>query len=287
MNLQDYYTTGDFGSLIGVCGGTIRTWDKSGKLKPAYVTENGFRYYSKEQLVEVLKNRGEDIQGMYDNTPPLYLLSCWGCGIAVPKHFSGPKIRIMCDDCKPEYEKDKEETLKEYIRLKMKVMYERALRILEKSQKVDMHAISEAAKAVEEYSRSHTSAFVSSHEMIAAMVLIHHRIKIKMQYKVNTKRIDIYAPELNCGVEVDGAHHKGRELKDSARDILIRGEMGSAFEIIRIPVNYIEQNPIRITTYIKNAYRLKKELRLQYDGLLPDNYSKREYETYKKCLQKR
>ncbi|WPZ16830.1 IS607 family transposase [Geobacillus subterraneus] len=45
-----YYSIGQFAKLIGKTEQTLRNWDKSGVLKPAYVAPSGFRYYSQEQL---------------------------------------------------------------------------------------------------------------------------------------------------------------------------------------------------------------------------------------------
>lgn len=45
------YSIGQFAKLINRTEQTLRNWDKSGKLKPAYVdTKTGYRYYTDEQL---------------------------------------------------------------------------------------------------------------------------------------------------------------------------------------------------------------------------------------------
>jgi transposon, resolvase len=41
---------GEFAKSLGVSIQTLRNWDKEGKLKPTYVTENGYRYYSEDLL---------------------------------------------------------------------------------------------------------------------------------------------------------------------------------------------------------------------------------------------
>ena len=41
---------GKFEKSLGVSIQTLRNWDKEGKLKPTYVTENGYRYYSEDLL---------------------------------------------------------------------------------------------------------------------------------------------------------------------------------------------------------------------------------------------
>lgn len=49
-----YYSIHEFSKLIGRTPQTLRNWDKSGKLKPHHYGSNGYRYYSHEQLNEVL-----------------------------------------------------------------------------------------------------------------------------------------------------------------------------------------------------------------------------------------
>ncbi len=40
--------------ILGVSAQTLRNWDKNGKLKPHHTTSSGYRYYSDEQLNNVL-----------------------------------------------------------------------------------------------------------------------------------------------------------------------------------------------------------------------------------------
>jgi predicted site-specific integrase-resolvase len=49
-----YYSIGEFAKLIGKSQQTLRNWDKKDVLKPAYVAPSGFRYYSEQQLHQVL-----------------------------------------------------------------------------------------------------------------------------------------------------------------------------------------------------------------------------------------
>ena len=39
--------------MVGVTPQTLRNWDKSGKLNPHHTAENGYRYYSDEQLKQI------------------------------------------------------------------------------------------------------------------------------------------------------------------------------------------------------------------------------------------
>ncbi|MEG6534367.1 MAG: MerR family transcriptional regulator, partial [Caldibacillus thermoamylovorans] len=49
-----YYSIHEFSKLINRTPQTLRNWDKSGKLKPHHTGSNGYRYYSHDQLKEVL-----------------------------------------------------------------------------------------------------------------------------------------------------------------------------------------------------------------------------------------
>lgn len=51
------YSIGQFAKKIGVTIQTLRDWDKSGKFKPAYRSKGNHRYYSQEQLNEVLQKQ--------------------------------------------------------------------------------------------------------------------------------------------------------------------------------------------------------------------------------------
>lgn len=49
-----FYTITQFRKICGVTLQTLRNWDKSGYLKPHHTAANGFRYYSEEQLNQLL-----------------------------------------------------------------------------------------------------------------------------------------------------------------------------------------------------------------------------------------
>lgn len=49
---MSYMSIKKFAEAIGVTEQTLRNWDKSGKLKPAYRSSSGYRYYSDIQLSE-------------------------------------------------------------------------------------------------------------------------------------------------------------------------------------------------------------------------------------------
>ena len=54
MNFLRYFTINKFSKIVGVTPQTLRNWDKTGKLKPHHTTQSGYRYYSEDQLKQVL-----------------------------------------------------------------------------------------------------------------------------------------------------------------------------------------------------------------------------------------
>ena len=46
-----YYSSKTVTQILGVTAQTLRNWDKEGKLKPAYVKSNGYRYYSENSIL--------------------------------------------------------------------------------------------------------------------------------------------------------------------------------------------------------------------------------------------
>lgn len=52
--MSKYYSINEFSNILGVSAQTLRNWDKNNKLKPHHTSSNGYRYYSHEQLSQVL-----------------------------------------------------------------------------------------------------------------------------------------------------------------------------------------------------------------------------------------
>lgn len=57
MRTLQYYSIHKFAKIIGVTPQTLRNWDRRGKLHPHHTGDSGYRYYSEEQLHEVLKTK--------------------------------------------------------------------------------------------------------------------------------------------------------------------------------------------------------------------------------------
>ena len=52
--MSKYYSIREFSKILGVSAQTLRNWDASSKLHPHHTTSNGYRYYSHEQLNQVM-----------------------------------------------------------------------------------------------------------------------------------------------------------------------------------------------------------------------------------------
>jgi len=58
--LKEYYTIHEFSKLVGKSAQTLRNWDNNGKLKPHHTTSNGYRYYSNEQIYQVIGKKNNN-----------------------------------------------------------------------------------------------------------------------------------------------------------------------------------------------------------------------------------
>ena len=226
---------------------------------------------------EALKAR--PIRGGHDM--PFY--ECWGCGTLVLT-ADNPQIRIYCPDCKREHPQKLESKRQEYLRLRAELMWERALRFIEK-QEARMYLYQEAAKVVREKALNDVEAFDSAHEMIAAMELLRVPTKIKIHPTVGRHKPDIMLPNEKAILEIDGYMHKHIKKQDYKRDIKMRQVLGPDWEVIRIPTKYLERNSAALYRAIKEMKRHQQKLRRQYNGLLPPNYSKRDAAVWKKVME--
>ena len=55
-----FLTTPQFADAIGVCKNTVVNWERKGWLIPHHVLPNGRRYYSDEQVTQILQGGTED-----------------------------------------------------------------------------------------------------------------------------------------------------------------------------------------------------------------------------------
>lgn len=51
---MEYYSINKFSKILGVSPQTLRNWDKNNKLNPHHTSSDRYRYYSHEQLNQVM-----------------------------------------------------------------------------------------------------------------------------------------------------------------------------------------------------------------------------------------
>ena len=54
MNLRDYLRTSEAAEFLGVSPGTVRNWERQGKLKARRLPQNNYRLFLKKDLEAVL-----------------------------------------------------------------------------------------------------------------------------------------------------------------------------------------------------------------------------------------
>ena len=74
-----YYTIHEMTEILGVTAQTLRNWDRAGKWKPHHTSPNDYRYYSEENLNQILnkpvKKQGKTIGYCRVSSPKKK--SCW------------------------------------------------------------------------------------------------------------------------------------------------------------------------------------------------------------------
>lgn len=218
-----------------------------------------------------------------------YLFECWYCGEYVPKIVAKPHNRVFHEECEEKFLKEKEDTKQEYVRLKVEVMYERALRMLEKQNRLSLSEYKEAAEAVHGLAKKQPSKFASSHEMVAAMELIRNEVRTRVQHPVGRRKVDMVLPEFKVALEIDGGLHKFRIGKDSARDIEILNTLNEnevGWEMVRIPTKFIETNIKGLIPAIKTLHKEKQDLRRKNNGFIPSYYSRHNASAQLQALEK-
>ncbi len=70
MNLSDYLRTSQAAEFLGVSPGTVRNWEKQGKLRAHKLPQNGYRLFLKADLEVVLREVQDSGEGSSAPSPP-------------------------------------------------------------------------------------------------------------------------------------------------------------------------------------------------------------------------
>lgn len=206
-------------------------------------------------------------------------MKCWECGkeatktralghlpwwadgnVAYIQPNSKMTQRCYCDECFEKMRTTQREENETYIKLRKRRMLETAIDSLE-HQNVKLYNYRAAIKAVQSFLEENPDKFDSSYEVLAAIILVKHRIRCKLQYKIGRYQVDMLLPDLFVVLEIDGDRHKYNKKHDSARDVKIKMALGSQWEIVRINTDYLDQHADRLLDAIKKVcdYRAFKE----------------------------
>lgn len=55
MNLNDYLKTSDAAAFLGVSAGTVRNWERQGRLRARRLAHNGYRLFLRKDLEAFLR----------------------------------------------------------------------------------------------------------------------------------------------------------------------------------------------------------------------------------------
>lgn len=205
--------------------------------------------------------------------------TCWYCGHLVDErgmsrdHYT----RAFHADCADKFQAEQDKRLHDYLAMKTQIMYQRAIREMERQQTVNINDYYDEAQVVHDMATANPEKFDSSDEMMAAIELVHNRIHAKVQSKVGKYRVDFLLPDMHCALEIDGVLHEFKIRKDSVREIAIMDTLNkddSGWEVIRIPTKYIEKDITKLVPAIKALYEKRQALRRQHDGFLPASWSR-------------
>ena len=210
---------------------------------------------------------------------------CWICGADVLSSYGSSDVMSgrFCREHWLEHQRQYKKTVTEYLKLKTQVMFERAMRKMDNAG-IFMTNIQREAQAVQKHATDCPEAYKSSDEMITAVIMLSAGYDFELNYKIGRYIVDMNLPDLKLILEVDGERHENRHLQDSKRDMELRRILGDEWEVIRIPTQYIEQNPAKIPDAVIALAKQKRELRKKNGGFLPQSYSKREAAKYEKAM---
>lgn len=185
-------------------------------------------------------------------------MECWKCGKGLKEGEYCPiGKRVYCCECRAEEIRETEEEELIYRRIRHKRMMRHAIQILE-DQPFPIYDFKEEIQTVDEFLKENPGRLRSSHEVIAAIVLIGNGIRIKPNAKIGRARVDFIIKDYKCILEIDGYLHARKAEEDAIRDYQLKKLLGDDWETVRIPTKYIEQNAKMLVSAVKQVLAEKR-----------------------------
>lgn len=211
---------------------------------------------------------------------------CWRCG---KEHLFiyEPTERVYCPECRQAKAIEHEAKVKQYVKLKMDLMLERALCIMERCGKVSMDSIREPFAILSERFERGEEEYRSAEEVVAALILMDNGYEFEANKRIGRYTVDFYIPELKAILEIDGHEHDLKTIYDSKRDLEIRQNLPPDWEIVRIKTEFVAVNPSKIPEAVEQMRNEKQRVRKEHGGIIPEHFSARERDLYKAVQSRR
>jgi len=211
---------------------------------------------------------------------------CWACGIEVYADKPETK-RVWCPECEQKHLKEQEEKSKQYMKIRSELMLERAIKLLEGQEfGVRITDYKEAAEVIRDAVECQFDKFDSAYEMLAAMELIVNHIKVKTHPVIGKDQPDFMLEEEKIILEIDGEMHQHKRRQDKEKDTRVRIALGAEWEVVRIPVEYLEKNIAKLSDAIFEIRDWMQLERKRNGGILPESFSKRDKLFWKSVRKK-
>jgi transcription elongation factor Elf1 len=127
-------------------------------------------FKSDKQHAEMLKRKA----GNYNEK-----FACWKCGKEIIVTIAEPIERLYCDKCYLQKQKEHRELLKQYVENKAKVMFETAMRVMEKSGALYMHEYFDECNKIYDLLMKSPKQYKSSYEIVIAIILLGHNYQFE------------------------------------------------------------------------------------------------------------
>ena len=253
--------------------------DKTNKSDVILNRKTSERFSGNKELLKELYGREININSL-SNFEQEY--ECWECNKKI-KYYDEPNERVFCEECRKKHVENYNNLLKEQSKIKSEIMLEKAMQIIENSKSY-AHEYKDSYIRIKQLITDNCSLFRSSEEVVVALVLDNFHYDYEVNYKINKYVVDFYIPEEKLCLEVDGERHKYNTQYDKKRDMVIREDLGSEWEVVRIPTKYISFYPDKIPEAMLKLKNEMQKSRQNY-GIISDNFSRREQDYYGSILE--
>ena len=205
----------------------------------------------------------------------LWEFPCSICGVRMTSWSYRKGLTYRCCDCK---ESEKEEHRNAGVKPELrKLQAQRRLEIAEEVINRQFGNIGRYQGHVEWVSDNldRVGWFQSSNEIIVALELMYKKVPTRHQVKMGKYRADFILPDMKVVLEIDGEHHKQKDVKerDKLKEAVMLSSLGPEWEVIHIKDELIKQNLKQLVPAIKKTVAWRKKMRKEYRGNIPDHVS--------------